>query len=83
MTPLELADDPLTIDQVAELLRVSEVTVRRYYTHDGLPVHRLGRARNAQVRFFRGEVLAWLRSRCTATTPGQTRSGNGKKGRRK
>jgi excisionase family DNA binding protein len=82
MTPLELDENPLTIDQVAELLGVSEVTVRRYYTHDGLPVHRLGRARNAQVRFFRGEVLAWLRSRCTAPTPAQPKSKNNRKGRK-
>jgi len=72
MTPLELDQDPLTIDEVAELLGVAEVTVRRYYTHEGLPVHRLGSARNAQVRFFRGEVLEWLRSRWTANQPGET-----------
>lgn len=70
MTPVDGYDDPLTIDQVAALLNIAEVTVRRYYKRDGLPVHRLGRGPNAQVRFFRSEVLAWLRSRCTAPPPG-------------
>ena len=59
-----LAADPtehmlLTPNEVAELLRVSPATVYRWRKNNsGPPFTRVG----AEVRYFREELLAWVRS---------------------
>jgi excisionase family DNA binding protein len=47
----------LTIEQIAELLKVSVPTVRRLVASNAIPYHRFGR----QIRFVRDEVLKAVR----------------------
>ena len=49
----------LTIDEVAELLRVSPRTVRRLIARRGLPHFRFGRV----VRCSSGDLFRWLQAR--------------------
>lgn len=49
----------LTIQQVAEYLRVSPKTVRRLVSVRGFPHVRFGRV----LRFERGDVFRWLQAR--------------------
>lgn len=49
----------LTLSQVAELLRVSEKTIRRWMISKRLPHARLGRV----VRFRQDELLRWIEAR--------------------
>jgi excisionase family DNA binding protein len=49
----------LTIEQVADLLQVSEKTVRRLMLSKRLPHVRLGRV----VRFRQDELLRWIEAR--------------------
>lgn len=53
-------DQVLTAEDVAELLRLNIDYVRKLSREGTIPCHRLpgGRA----FRYFRGEVLDWLRS---------------------
>lgn len=55
----------LDLQQTAELLGVSTVTVRTYIRRESLPVHRLG---TKTLRFARAELERWLLER--ATRPG-------------
>lgn len=48
----------LTVEQIAELLKVSVPTVRRLVASNAIPFHRFGR----QIRFVRDEVLKAVRS---------------------
>ena len=54
-----LEDALLTIRELAGLLRVSQKTVRRWMTAEGLPSIRVGRL----VRFEPGDVSRWLSAR--------------------
>jgi excisionase family DNA binding protein len=49
----------LTLPEVADLLRVSEKTIRRLVAARGIPCLRLGR----QLRFVPGDVHRWLAAR--------------------
>jgi excisionase family DNA binding protein len=49
----------LTLPEVAELLRVSDKTVRRWMLSKRLPHVRLGRV----VRFRQDELLRWIEAR--------------------
>jgi len=49
----------LTLSQVADLLRVSEKTIRRWMLSKRLPYMRLGRV----VRFQQDELLRWIEAR--------------------
>ena len=64
MTDVE--DKLLTIDEVAEIVRVPVATLR-YWRHLGEGPHsfRVGRA----VRYWRGEVIAWLREQSDGPDP--------------
>lgn len=53
-------DDVLTAEDVAELLRLHVDYVRRKSREGIIPCHRLPGGRT--FRYFRGEVLDWLRS---------------------
>lgn len=61
----EIADDPLgapmTVGEIAALLRCSIWTVRQRYLRSGLPHFRLGR--NGKLVFYRRQVLAWILER--------------------
>lgn len=58
--PVAAALQPLlTLAEVAEVLRVSEKTIRRLVAARGIPCLRLGR----QLRFVPGDVLRWLAAR--------------------
>lgn len=60
MAPKSKRSDVMTREQVAELLQVNpQVLIRRYVRQEGLPAHKL----DSQWRFFRAEVLAWLKQR--------------------
>ena len=54
-----LEETMLTLREVAEYLRVSEKTVRRWVAQRRIPCVRLGRA----VRFVRGDVFRWVSAR--------------------
>lgn len=58
-------DAPGTLARVADYLDVSTKTVTRWITDHGLPVHRVGTGPRATMRFYRVEVDAWLRNRCS------------------
>jgi excisionase family DNA binding protein len=48
----------LTISEVAELLRVSESTIRSYIRNGQLPCLKLGNGRSAAVRIRRSDIDA-------------------------
>ncbi len=52
-----MADEYLTIDQVAELLQVSTKTIRRLVSRDEIPGFKVG----GQWRFRRQDIDAWAR----------------------
>ena len=60
---------PMTIQEAAAYLSVTPRTVDRFICEDELPVHRMGDGPKAQKRFYRSELDAWLRSRCSDNTP--------------
>jgi excisionase family DNA binding protein len=66
-------DDPtelLTIDQVAQLVKVNRATVYRWLAEDEgwqAIAHRPG----GRYRFERGDVLELVRSRCAAPAAGE------------
>ena len=49
----------LTTREVAQLLRLSEKSIRRLVAHGRIPCVRFGRV----IRFATGDVLAWLSAR--------------------
>ena len=55
----------LTVQNVAELLNVSEKTVYRWITDNGLPGYRV----SGQYRFNRAELLEWATSRRIQVSP--------------
>ena len=74
---------PLKLDRVRDNLPMPAHEAATYLgvTLDGLakliagdpefPVHRLGRGPKAHRRFYRSELDAWLRSRCSDQAPRQ------------
>jgi len=48
----------MTVGEVADLLRVSESTVRSYIRNGKLPVLKLGEGRSAAVRIRRSDIDA-------------------------
>lgn len=54
--PTLTIDDVMTAAQVAELLQVSESTVRWWASRNELPSHKLGRRR----RYIRSEIEEWV-----------------------
>lgn len=58
MIKSQATQDVLTIQEVAEYLRVSEATVRRYASRFAIPGRQIGN----QWRFSRTAVDEWLRS---------------------
>ncbi len=53
--------DVLTVPEVAELLRVSTDTVRRWMRHNGLPHSQF--CKGGVIRFDHDTVLEWWRGR--------------------
>lgn len=65
--PHKPADDVLTTDEVAAMLKVHRETIRRYREDHGLPGHNLSDSTSQPSwRYIRADVLDWLRSRCSA-----------------
>lgn len=66
--------DVLDADGVmAEVLHITDSrTLNKLITDEGLPVHRGARDRRL---FVRGDVLEWLKARCTSTAPDQKAAG--------
>jgi len=62
-------DLPMSVDEAAAYLLVTSRTVDRWIATGGLPVHRLGDGPKAPKRFYRSELDAWVRSRCSDNTP--------------
>ena len=60
-----MPDDFLTIREVADLLKVSDKTVRRLEARGELPGFRVG----AQVRFRREDIDAWVEAQQRASRP--------------
>ena len=49
----------LTLSDVARILKVSEITIRRMLRNRNIPAHKVG----CQWRFLEEEILEWLKSR--------------------
>lgn len=47
-----------TLPDVARVLKVSEITIRRMLREKAIPAHKVG----GQWRFLEEEILEWLRS---------------------
>lgn len=63
-------DDLLTVQEVAELLRVPAATLRYWrYCHTGPVGFKIGR----YVRYERSEVQSWLHQQCAADPAGGAR----------
>jgi len=61
---ITVEDEVMTVDQVAELLRVSPRTVERLVAGTLIPYITLRRqGTRGPVRFLRSEILKWLRNR--------------------
>jgi len=67
-------DLPMSLDEAATYLLVTSRTVDRWIATNGLPVHRLGAGPKAPKRFYRSELDAWVRSRCSDNTPREAAS---------
>lgn len=48
----------LTLHDVARILKVSEITIRRMLRQGAIPAHRVG----GQWRFLEEEILEWLKN---------------------
>lgn len=59
-------DAPMTAAVAADYLRITvEGLDKLIRDSDAFPVHRLGNGPRAHRRFYRSEIDAWLRSRCS------------------
>ena len=64
---------PLTPKMAAEYLGVTVEGIGKLIAaNPDFPVHRLGNGPKAHRRFYRADLDAWLRSRCSTRTPDQT-----------
>ena len=65
--------DTLDAEGAMEVLHVTDLrTLTRMIEDEGLPVHRVGGAGPYARRvFIRGELLEWIKSRCTPARPGK------------
>jgi hypothetical protein len=62
--------DTLDADGAMAVLHIDDArTLSRWIENDGLPVHRMG-GRGIRL-FIRGELLDWIKSRCTPARPGK------------
>lgn len=52
----------LTSSQVLELLQIGRTKLWELVRESAFPAYRIGRGRNAALRFRRSDVLAWLES---------------------
>ena len=60
----------MTAKQAAAYLQIDLATATTLGSSTiGLPVHRIGTRPKAARRFYRDELDAWVKSRCTWTTP--------------
>lgn len=64
-------DRPWTDIDVMKFLEVSRPTLYNLRRYEGLPAHKLRPGKASPVRYFRDEIEAWLRNRCSSGTPGQ------------
>jgi len=60
-TPPQPLGEPLTIQEVADLLGCSPWTVRQRYLRQGLPY--LQARRRGKLVFFRDQIIAWIEKR--------------------
>jgi excisionase family DNA binding protein len=54
------ADEMMSIAEVAAKLCVTERTIRSYVQRQQIPHRKLGTGRKPPVRFYRGELEAWI-----------------------
>jgi len=54
-----LAEEILTTQETAKLLKVSPMTIRKFIRQDSFPAHKMGR----KWIFLKSEILDWLRNR--------------------
>jgi excisionase family DNA binding protein len=57
----------LTVKEVAEMVRLTVQTIRRYTWKNEIPHHRINRA----VRYKKSEIEQWVEKREAAKTKGQ------------
>jgi len=69
-TNLQLGhDSPMSVEQAAAYLQVTPSTIDRYVRTLDLPAHKLGPGLNSPKRFYRSELDAWIKNRCSDNTP--------------
>ena len=61
-------EELLTVREVARRLSVTERTIFRWYTEQGLPVHRIG---PKSFRFRWSEIEEWMDARANVAYPVQ------------
>jgi hypothetical protein len=66
--------DTLDAEGACAVLQINDRrTLTRLIDEEDLPVHRIGNRGGVGDRvFIRGELLAWIKSRCTPARPGKS-----------
>ena len=59
----------LTVKQVAEMVQLTEQTIRRYVMLKQIPFHKINRT----VRFKAGEIKIWVEKKVTGEVAGEKR----------
>lgn len=54
-----IVDEILTTREIAKLLRVSPITIRKLIREDSLPAHKMGR----KYVYLRTEIMEWIKNR--------------------
>lgn len=68
-------DAPLSAETAATYLDVTVDSLSKIIRDDDtFPVHRIGKGPKAHRRFYRSEIDAWLRNRCSDNTPATSAS---------
>jgi excisionase family DNA binding protein len=63
----DLTEPYLTVNEVALMVRLSVVTIRRYTAAGKIPYHRIYRA----IRYKRSEIERWVENKEAASTENQ------------
>ena len=66
-------DTYLTANEVAELVKLSLQTIRRYTMNKEIPFHKINRA----VRYKKSEIEQWVENRKASTAEKQDRQNEG------
>ena len=71
----DLTEPYLTVNEVALMVRLSVVTIRRYTAADKIPYHRIYRA----IRYKRSEIERWVEANKATSAENQNEKNDGGK----